>query len=483
LEIHNEFLELNYRYQYYLLELVADNGDYYLTTAKAMKILGLSKFKISQYVENINVDLATISPESHLAINGDGMFESKQINEAVVRKIRLAYLKDSTLFKLLEFSLMNPKQTETADFCDALFIGKTKFYELRKEMVEVTSQFGLEFSKNQIVGPENQIRQFIFEVYYSYFNGIEKPFEMLQETVDQIVTAIGQQYQIELLPTTDTKLEIFVKVQYLRMRGKASVDGRLLAVDFKETQPVVWQTMLTILTEHYQLLNVPLEAEAESLLTFLFAEGYLTLTTNYLDAGLQTQILEKSEQFLNQVRLGLERRPIQSAEFDEALDRLKGHLDQIHMRMLTFYVEPTTFIDENQLAYFAESNPLFHQIIQDFMNQQKTLAWRKQASLYYDYMFACIEDIPLRILKDRVYICVDFSQGKLYNQYMRKMVNYFNNLNIELQTTINEQTDLYLSDFYSSALTCEQLIWKNPPTVHNWQQFGDIVVALKKEKL
>ena len=104
MEIHNEFLELNYRYQYYLLELVADNGDYYLTTAKAMKILGLSKFKISQYVENINVDLATISPESHLAINGDGMFESKQINEAVVRKIRLAYLKDSTLFKLLEFS-------------------------------------------------------------------------------------------------------------------------------------------------------------------------------------------------------------------------------------------------------------------------------------------------------------------------------------------------------------------------------------------
>lgn len=483
MEIHNEFLDLNYRYQYYLLELVADNGDYYLTMAKAMKLLGLSKFKISQYVDNINVDLTTISPQSHLTINGDGLFESQGIDEATVRRIRLAYLKESTLFKLLEFSLMNPKQTETADFCDALFIGKTKFYELRREMAEVAEQFGLAFHKNQLVGTESQIRQFIFEIYYSYFNGIEKPFDLLQATVDQIVAAISEQFKIQLLPTTITKLEIFIKVQYIRLRGKAGLTERSLSLDFKEAQPTLWQTTSAILTEHYQLLNVPLDMEAEGLLTFLFAEGYLTLTTDYLDQTLQDQVAVKTTQFIAKVQQVLVKSPQQASLYDTALQALKGHLDQIHMRMLTFYVEPTTFIDENQLAYFAESNPLFHQIIQEFMDDQTTMAWRKRASLYYDYMFACIEDIPLTILKDRVYICVDFSQGKLYNQYMRKMVNYFNNLNIELQSAVNQQTDLYLSDFYASDLTCEQLIWKNPPTVHNWQQFGDIVVTIKKGKL
>lgn len=54
-------------------------------------------------------------------------------------------------------------------------------------------------------------------------------------------------------------------------------------------------------------------------------------------------------------------------------------------------MEPTTFIDENQLTYFAESNPLFHTIIQKVVDKSKRkLEWRKQASIYYDYMFAWI---------------------------------------------------------------------------------------------
>jgi len=34
---------------------------------------------------------------------------------------------------MLEFSLLHPEKNETADFCDALFIGTTKFYELKKK--------------------------------------------------------------------------------------------------------------------------------------------------------------------------------------------------------------------------------------------------------------------------------------------------------------------------------------------------------------
>ena len=108
MEIHNEFLDVNYRYQYYLLELVADNGNYYLTVPRAMKLLGISKFKITQYVEGINADLAVISPTSHLKVNADGVFESQNIDEGVVRKVRLDYLKQSNLFKMLEFSLLHP---------------------------------------------------------------------------------------------------------------------------------------------------------------------------------------------------------------------------------------------------------------------------------------------------------------------------------------------------------------------------------------
>lgn len=484
MEIHNEFLDLNYRYQYYLLELVADRGDYYLTMTRAMKLLGLSKFKISQYVETVNADLTLISADSYLRINGDGIFESSHISESIVRRIRLNYLQQSNLFKMFEFSLLNPNQNETSDFCDALFIGKTKFYELRKEMAEVAAHFNLQFKKNQLIGPEMQIRQFIFEIYYSYFNGIEKPLTLFQETVDQMLEALHEQFHINLLPTTVTKLEIYLKVQSLRLRGKHGLTEAFLAPEFKIQQPQLWQPVMTMLTTNYQLLQMPLEVEAEGLLTFLFTESYLPLEIDYLTTALKNSVHQKTSQFVNKVESSLMNDAAHNAQYPQILANLAHDLDQIHTKHLTFYTEPTTFIDEQQLTYFAEANPLFHQIIQLFTTKQTTdLDWRKQASLYYDYMFACIENIPLKILKDRVYICVDFSQGRLYNQYMKETVNYFNNLNIEVQTTIDERTDLYLSDFYSSTLTCEQLIWKNPPTILNWQQFGDLVVAIKKEKL
>lgn len=75
-----------------------------------MKLLGISKFKITQYVEGINADLAVISPTSHLKVNADGVFESQNIDEGVVRKVRLDYLKQSNLFKMLEFSLLHPEK-------------------------------------------------------------------------------------------------------------------------------------------------------------------------------------------------------------------------------------------------------------------------------------------------------------------------------------------------------------------------------------
>ncbi|KRM23368.1 helix-turn-helix domain-containing protein [Latilactobacillus graminis] len=483
MEIHNEFLDVNYRYQYYLLELIADNGNYYLTVSKAMKLLGISKFKITQYVEGINADLAIISPDSHLKVNGDGVFESQNINEGIVRKIRLDYLKQSNLFKMLEFSLLHPEKNETADFCEALFIGTTKFYELKKELTAIVEQFNLKFKKNRLVGSEIVIRQFVFEIYYSYFNGIERPFDTVQTIANQVMDRLSTDLDISRLPTTDKKLEIYIKIQYIRMRGKDYLTDHLLTAGFKETQTTLWNAVTAIITTDYRL-NMSSEFEIEALLTFLFSEGFVDFEVDWLAGQLQTTVKRLTQRFIEQVNVVLAADVGQTKQFSVALQRLAQDLNQIHTKQLTFYTEPTTFIDENQLNYFAESNPLFHIIIQQVMDKNKhKLEWRKQASIYYDYMFACIEDIPLEILKDRVRVCVDFSQGKLYNQYMQKMVNYFNNLNIEVQSTIQDNTDLYLSDFYSGDLTCKQLIWKNPPTVFNWQQFGDVIVSIKKEKL
>jgi len=325
-EIHNEFLDVNYCYQYYLLELVADNGNYYLTVPRAMKLLGISKFEITQYVEGINADLAVFSPTSHLKVNADGVFESQNIDEGVVRKVRLDYLKQSILFKMLEFSLLHPEKNETADFCDALFIGTTKFYELKKEMTAIVEQFDLKFKKNRLVGSEIMIRQFIFKIYYSYFNGIEKPLQTVQTVADQAIDRLSADLGISRLPTTDKKLEIYIKIQYIRMHGKDYLTDHVLTAGFKEAQANLWHSVTQMMANDYRL-NVSGEFEIEALLTFLFAEGFTQFEVNWLASDLQSKVTQLTQRFIEQVNVVLAADAGQTPQFQMAIQQLTQDLN------------------------------------------------------------------------------------------------------------------------------------------------------------
>ena len=42
------------------------------------------------------------------------------------------------------------------------------------------------------------------------------------------------------------------------------------------------------------------------------------------------------------------------------------------------------------------------------------------------------------------------------------------------------ETDLYLSDFYSSKVRCRQLTWRHLPETKDWQVFAEVVRELRK---
>jgi hypothetical protein len=95
-------------------------------------------------------------------------------------------------------------------------------------------------------------------------------------------------------------------------------------------------------------------------------------------------------------------------------------------------------------------------------------------------MFALINAIPTAALVDKVYVCVDFSQGDLYTDYIVSTLQAFNNAHIVIEENISDHTNIYLSDFYSSFITQPQIIWQDPPTPTDWGQLADTIIACKK---
>ncbi|EKQ3613722.1 hypothetical protein P4507_002781, partial [Enterococcus faecalis] len=97
-----------------------------------------------------------------------------------------------------------------------------------------------------------------------------------------------------------------------------------------------------------------------------------------------------------------------------------------------------------------------------------------------DYLFLLVTILPIELLEDVIYICVDFSHGNFYNEFIKRSISSFQNLNVKFERKLTTKTQIYISDFVLNKNVCPQIIWKNPPGPNDWKVFGDLVVSLKE---
>ena len=82
-----------------------------------------------------------------------------------------------------------------------------------------------------------------------------------------------------------------------------------------------------------------------------------------------------------------------------------------------------------------------------------------------------------------MYVCVDFSLGEQYSHYISSQIKRFKNFNIILEDRFSSRTDLFLSDCLINKIGVEQIIWKNPPSSDDWEDFGNKIIHIKRKKI
>ena len=122
--------------------------------------------------------------------------------------------------------------------------------------------------------------------------------------------------------------------------------------------------------------------------------------------------------------------PITSTLDENTEESLRHDLINVNLQLTSFYIEPSTFVRENSIKFFGKTYPSFdiliHRFLQSIQTEHEiTLDAPKWVNLYYGYMFALINNIPARLLKERVYVAVDFSQGDLYTEYVINLYDAF----------------------------------------------------------
>lgn len=467
------------------MEIIEIRKGQFLTIDKLCDILGLSKFKVTNYIEELNAELTGMNEEKFITIEVDGELNYGEITTEIIRHQKLAFLMDSKVFLL--FDSLVQRTTHIEKFAETNFISISKAYEVRKELKKIMKSKDLKIKNGILEGNEFDVRNLVFEVYYYFFNGIQYPFDRQVKKMSQhLIKILVANFHIRLTPTKKIKLELFLSIQYLRISQR-----KMIHIDYineeKLVDPIFKMSALRENLFGEQLSKEKdIKAELSFLYFFLTTQDIIETEIIYLDDTLQEKITAITDAFIKVTENHLTfKQEISLSNQQDIYKQLAKELNKVNKKMMAFQTMATTFISEDQVAFFKENYPAFHELITDMMGSSSfftNFSNTEKTKIYYDYMFLMIATIPLNSIEEPIYVCVDFSHGAHYSTFIASNIDSFKNLNIKIERSLSSRTNLYMSDFLIKNIPCEQIIWKNPPSAADWEIFADVVLKIKGDK-
>ena len=471
----NDLLMDDDRYKWYLLQYLELNKNAYCSIEQLGDILEISRYKLEKYLQELQAELEENHSDATIELLETGEIEVHRLTHAIVKKMRLFLVKRSLTYQI--FHRYVTSETSLDKQIEELHVSRSSTYRLYKRLKEQLTDEGFQLKKNQLIGNEFSIRSFLFGLYYEIFNGLTSPFdEEIQKQAKEIFRYLEHYLNLSLPKTKEHKFLFYMSVALIRLKkGHGIADNY---IDYQENAATEYLSKW--LDNHFTLTQVEKRREIAALLLFCqMMEVDLQQELQFIkqDENQQAEVLvEEFLQYLaNHSRFEL-------ARLKEDRSLVAGLL-RINRKWLIYHFRETTFVTKIQRRYFQEINPKLDELIQDFIERigQQGLFHSEQErnKLYYDYLFFLITKISVEELEDPVYICIDFSHGSSYNEYIQTMLRSLQSMNICYEEKLSTKTQIYLSDFLIDTLPCHQMIWKRPPTPEDWAEFGHLLLTVK----
>lgn len=471
----NDLLMDDDRYKWYLLQYLELNKNAYCSIDQLGDILEISRYKLEKYLQELQSELAENHYDATVELLETGEIEVHRLTHAIVKKMRLYLVERSLSYQI--FHRYVTKETSLDRQIEELHVSRSSTYRLYKRLKTQLTDEGFQLKKNQLVGDESTIRSFLFGLYYEMFNGLASPFdEEIQQQAKELFRYLEHYLNLSLPKTKEHKLLFFLSIALIRMQKKHSMAEAL--IEYEENAATAYLTKW--LEQHVSLTPEEMRREIAALLLFCqMMEVDLQQELTFIACEETQQAESLVDEFLHYLA-DHSRFEINQLKEDTALT---SGLLRINRRWLIYHFRETTFVTKIQRRYFQEINPKLDELIQDFIEKiaQRGLFHSDQErnKLYYDYLFFLITRISVEKLEDPVYICIDFSHGSSYNEYIQTMLRSLQSMNICYEEKLSTKTQIYLSDFLIDRLPCQQMIWKRPPTPEDWAEFGHLLLTVK----
>ncbi|WP_318941329.1 BglG family transcription antiterminator [Enterococcus faecalis] len=477
-----QLLDEGERYKLSILRYLELIQDEYITLSRLEEVMGLSHFKVSNYLNELVNDLYQFEDNPRILIYSDEIVV-KNINLKTVKELQITYFKQSHTMQLLLFLLEGRGTIEK--FSENNFVSPSKTYSRRKEIVKFFNKYtSIKIQKNIIDGNEIELRNIIFSLLSESFNGYYFPFsEENKVQTNQLVDYFTSLFNLRLTPTQNKKLRLFISIIVSRIQTNKTIEQSF----FKEEDSNLLSTLKFLKKIFPNTPRKALLAESSYVLLYLLIEydvkGPVIQKIDFSlfseNKNLSTQI---SQKIIREVELAYHFKCP-----DEIKKKYSEKLVNINLEHQYFEFYSSSFSTKKQIQFIYETYPIYSQVVEkvvlEYIDYFSFTHNNMSIRLFYDYIFLLIHYLPLNVVERPIHVCVDFSQGTNYTEYIIKQVEGFETLNLVVERQLTAKTDIFISDYLLDNLIRKQIIWKNPPTPTDWKFFGDTVVSIKKSSL
>lgn len=463
----NSFLDQN-QYPVFILEWLELKKSTYCTIDLLCEFVGISRFRCLKYIEELNELLYPVDKDAKIKVEPSGEIYSRHLNFLTVKKIRAHYLVKSEVFQLLNTSLN--LELSLNEFSEKRFLSRTQAYDKRKKLSRLLSEYKLKYKKGKVIGNELFIRNFVYSLYLNYFYGLYNPFskEITHEATN-LLNSMMSYLELSLTFTQKNKLMIFISIVLTRTKHNhfCSLKEFDYQLQVKKKAFEVYQNFFVADDRSKQL-------EWQYFLTYLVSERIIVNPFKVEHSNMK----EKTTCFLtNFIALDDHNYLHYFTELTKELKRLniKYRILPLTTDFFTIY-RHTEFLEENYPSLVKpveDLNDLWTDVSAPYLDKNR---------VFDDAFFSVLEIIPLDKIDDKVYVCVDFTQGIAYSNFIINQIEGFKNQNIVVQRKLEFNTDIFISDYASPKLSMDQIIWKTPPNADDWEDFGNHVIAVKQRK-
>ena len=473
------------RFKLLILQYLEIEKNNYIHVSKLYELTGLTKFRMDNLLSDLSTDLLIFSENPRILIDLEGIVETKNLSLKIVKKIKLEYLERSTNFALLKDMLTTQSSIEV--FSKKNHLSKSQVYIKRKNLKVFLSQLGVKLKKNAFVGDEVTIRNILFSIFYDVYNGITFPFpEEIYGLSNKLIAHYEHWLNLKMRNSEKTKLRLIIGISFYRA-GNSFTD-KIFFLKEKKIESFSHYP-ISIFSEFGQFTHETIIDEIHYILSYIVLNIEGTYPEDLVAEEVNAAFEEAdrfSEEITNQILSGLHfSKKLTEDQINKMIQTYRTLIKKSNRNRFLFDVDIRSFYFESSTQFFMETYPYITKVIRESIN--KTIVrWNskrnlKSVQLFFDYIFILFSVCPVKYLEQPVYVCIDFTLGVYYNEYIRKQIEGFKQFNLYIVDKLNADTNIYISDCMIENLNIEQIIWKSPPTADDWEEFGNKVIEAKNK--